>query len=403
MVRRTEEEVINYIKENMVDSDGVVTINNTHPSWVYDYLRHRYKTPEARVEWVREKTGALLWVGGYNTAAVLRQRLRANNLIRMEKVNGKLVERLYSVDLSEKDLEVNTIEDGLYAQKITKLRKAIKDNANKNGLTAKEYVEQEMGVEYVNQVRFRSFLDVDRWIIEHMGETTNADILRKIDGFNNVRDFLKNNWKINNEMYSSPFVDYIKLNFPKYSINAMLEVEKDDRKQYYFNILLQHYPKRVIQYLKKDRKQLYDEIKRYRNTVKGGPDMTLKEFIEDYIGDGMFVYITKNSKKIASKWTKEHINQELIDTFGEGDVQNPVVIQLRKNNRNLAKQIEFYCHREDITSNEFLNPMGYMVDNERQIGNPGDSNTRRVNTTHAERGKARVSVSALVRNGRERE
>ena len=402
MVKHTEEEIIKYIKENMIDSDGVVNINNTVPSWVYDYLRYRFKDQQKRVEWVKENTGGLLWISGYNTADVTKQRLRANNLIKIEKVNGKLVERLYSVDLSEKKIEIKTIEDQMYAKKIEKLRKIIKDAANKRGISAKEYVEKEMGIQYIGQKIFRNFNDIDTWIIENMKENTNADILRKVDGFNLARDFLKNNWKIRNEMYMSPFVDYIKLNFPQYQINAMLGMEKDQLKEYFFNILVQHYPDRVVKCLKKDRKKLYDEIKTYRKITPGGSDMTIKEFIEDYIGDGVFKYVTKNTTHKPSKWTEQYIEGQLIEVFGEGDVENPVVIKL-KTNRNLERQIRQYCQSHELGRNEFLNPLGYAVDNERQLGNRDDQNTRRANTTHAEREVVKISVSTLTRNGKGRE
>ena len=399
MAKHTEEEVIKYIKENMIDGDGIMVINKTHPSWIYDYLRHRYKNPEARVEWVREKTGALLWVSGYNTPAVIKQRLRANNLIKIEKVDGKLVERLYSADLSENKIEINTTQDHIYAQKIEKLRKMIKDGANKKGVSAKEYVENEMGIEYINQVMFRSFEDINNWIMRNMGESTNANILRRVDGYNLARDFLRNNWKIQNEMYSSPLVDYMAINFPEFKMNAMIEMEKGDKKQYYFNILYQKYPKRVITKLKTNNRRLYDELKAYRNTLKNGPEMTIKEFIEDYIGDGLFIYVTKNDKKIPSKWTNiDYIHEQLIATYGEGNIENPIIIKL-KENRNLEKNIRNYCARNELGRNEFLNPLGYAVDNERQIGNPDDPNTRRANPTHVERGGVRIARSTLERNG----
>lgn len=398
MVKHTEEEVINYIKGNMIDSDGVMVINKTHPSWVYDYLRHRLKTPESRVAWVREKTGALLWVAGYNTPDVIKQRLRANNLIKIEKVDGKLVERLYSDDLNENHIQINTVEEQIRAQKIEKLRKMIKDNANKNGLSAKEYVESKMGIFYVNHVMFKSLEDVNNWIIENMKGKTDANTLRKIDGYNNARDYIKNNWKIQNEMYSSPIVDYLALNFPEYRIDGMIQIEKDVKKEYYYNVLWQEYPSRVIERLKTDNKKLYEEIKLFRKTTKGWHDKSIKEFIEDYIGEGMFVYVTKSIPK-ASKWDNtDYILRQLVDAFGIGDVNNPLLIKLSKN-RTISKNIGYHCDREGLTTNQFLNPLGYRVDNERQIGVPSTINTSRVNTTHNERNKDSISTRTLTGRG----
>ena len=368
MAKHTEEEIIKYIKDNMVNEEGIIYIDKSVDAWIYDYLRYRYKDPQERVDWVREKTGALLSIRGFNYDDVIKQRLRANNLIKIEKVNGKLVERLYTSDIRIPIDENATIEERLKAERINKIYSSIKDMARNNNLTISDYVAEKLGLEYVSRVMFTSIDSVRDWIVENMQGQTDANILRKLPDFVRVREYLEENWKIQNAMYESAFVDYMRLNFPEYKINASLNIEKITKKDYYFNILITKYPDRVVRKLKKDHPRIYDQIKRFKAVTPDAIAMDLKEFIEDYIGGGMLKYVT-TAKKVKSKWTLRYIKERMERVFGEGNVEDPVVVQLRKNDRQLEKQIGIYCQRNEIEDkNELLLPWGYRVENTKQLG-----------------------------------
>lgn len=361
MAKHTEEEVISYILKNHVDGDGVISFSRDTANWISTYLRTYHSNYQERVAWMREKTGKILLINGFNNDEVFKHRLRVNGLVKLEKVDGRLIERVYSADFNTTKLNSNTSEEKLRIVKLNKLHSTLRDRANVYGLSFEDYIEKILNLSYVGQKSsaLKGLKDVDRWIIENMGDDLDANKLRSVEGFVNIRDYLKRNWKIINKKNVSAFVDYINYNFPNYKING--RIDYDNRKEYFYKELTKYYPDGHIRNLSSRHESLYNDIRNYRRGVPGGVEYSMKYFIENHIGHGDLVYYTPYSIKFDSKYNQKFIKDRLLEVFGEGNIENPILIRLANTDIELYQGLSTYCKCMELEKNEFLNQFGYKV------------------------------------------
>lgn len=354
----TKEELIKNIK-GFADKDGVVSLKKDSKERYYLAKLVGKNDGLLINEWVKQNTGLVMYVKGRNDGEVILHRLRKNGLLKIDKTKNSVRETLYAIDLivSEDDKsELAIIKN--------RLRRQIKEQASGKKISAEEYVIQYLGIDYVpkNKVSLRDFRDVDKWIEQNI-KGTNADTLRDAEGFVNVRDWLVRNWKIENRGVISAFADYIISKYPEYSITAHVKV--NDKDKMFKNILLNLYPNKVISNLKTNNSKLYHMIYSYRREIPNGHTMSMKQMIEDYIGNGELKYITDVNVR-TTKYTPEVIKYQLESLFGKGDVSNPVVVKGYENGvvnnekRRLLQVIRSFCKGNEISVEDFLKAEGYV-------------------------------------------
>lgn len=353
----TQEQLISNLKA-MADKDGVVSLKKDSNERYYLQKIVGKNDGTLMNEWVKENIGLVLYVKGKTDGEVILHRLRKNDLLRKEELAGKTVEVLYASDLIVSDSDKSV--EGLLKNRI---RKQIKEQAYAKQLSAEEYVSEYLGIKYhtKTKIQLRSFEDVDRWIKNNIRDD-DANSLRKAKDFKIVRDWLRKNWQIKNSDVVSPFADYIISKHPEYSISAHSKfVNKSELLK---SELIYYYPNKVIAGLKVDHNKLYHLIYSYRREVPNGHTMSMKQMIEDYIGNGELTYITDTTVR-KSKYTLENIKAGMIQLFGKGDTNNPIVVKkyengvVDKSKRKLLQAVRTFCKGNEISVEDFLRGEGY--------------------------------------------
>lgn len=354
----TQEQLISNLKA-MADKDGVVSLKKDSNERYYLQKIVGKNDGLLMNEWVKENIGLVLYVKGKTDGEVILHRLRKNDLLRKEKLAGKTVEVLYASDLIVSDSDKSV--EGLLKNRI---RKQIKEQAYAKQLSAEEYVSEYLGIKYYTKtkIQLRSFEDVDRWIKNNILDD-DANSLRKAKDFKIVRDWLRKNWQIKNSDVVSPFADYIISKHPEYSISAHSKfVNKSELLK---SELIYYYPNKVITGLKVDHNKLYHLIYSYRREVPNGHTMSMKQMIEDYIGKGELTYITETTVR-KSKYTLDYIKAGMIQLFGKGDTNNPIVVKkyengvVDKSKRKLLQAVRIFCKGNEISVEDFLRGEGYL-------------------------------------------
>lgn len=354
----TTKQLIENIKA-MADKDGVVSLKKDSRERYYLQKIVGKNDGLLMNEWIKQNLGLVMYVKGKNDSEVILHRLRKNNILRTTKTKNGVKETLYASDL----IVSNDDESALGVVK-THLRRQIKEQANARHMSSEEYVIQHLGIDYIykNKVLLRGFDDEDRWIEKNIIEN-NADSLRRVESFVNVREWLKNNWKIQNKGIVSAFADYIISKYPEYTISARMVVK--NKAELFKEMLEMMYPDKVVDGLKQRNVKLYNLIYSYRREVPNGHTMSMKQMIEDYIGKGELTYITDVNVRL-SKYSADMIRKQLQDLFGKGDINNPKVVKSYENGvvvrekRKLLQAVRAFCKGNEITMQDFLKGEGYV-------------------------------------------
>ncbi len=354
----TQEQLIEKIRA-MADKDGVVSLKKDSNERYYLEKIVGKSDGLLMNEWIKQNVGLVMYVKGKNDSEVILHRLRKNGLLHTNKTKNGIKETLYASDLI-----VDKTDQTILGLLKTKIRKQIKEQASAKHMSAEEYVVQYVGIDYVpkNKMLIRGFSDVDKWIEQNIVES-DADTLRQVEGFVNVRNWLKNNWKIQNKEIVSAFVDYVICKYPEYHISAQTKLE--DKSEFLKNILLEMYPDKVVSNLKSKSLKVYNLIYSYRREIPNGHTMSMKEMIEDYIGKGELTYITEVNTHV-SKYNNNTIKVMLQNMFGAGDTRNPVVIKISengaidKNKRRVMQALRVLCKSNEIDMQEYLAGEGYV-------------------------------------------
>lgn len=354
----TEKEIFDNLK-TMADKDGVFALNKNSSERYYLAKFVKSNNGLDIAKYVYQKTGLIMYVKGKNDGVVILHRLRKNGFIRKEVVNGKEVERLYSEDLiaDKDDMSVEAIYK-------TRLRRQIKEQAYMKKCSVKAYVEDNFAVQYIhkNKMYVNNFDDVEEWINTNI-EGDDADSLRNVEGFMHIRAYLARNWKIKNPKIVSAFVDYIVEEHPELKITGRVTVK--DKRQMIYDRLVELYPDKYIFGLKRRDTPLYETIYSYRREVPKGHNMSMKQMIEDYIGQGQLKYYTYNPFR-KTMYTDKYIQNQLKEMFGEGSQESPVVVNFYKhtdlgnNNRKLLQGLRTFCKGNEIDLDEYLADYGYV-------------------------------------------
>ena len=336
----------------MADSDGVVSLKKDSKERYYLSKLVGVNDGLKIAEWVKANTGLMMYVKGKNDTQIIYHRLNKHGFIKEMTIDGVKVRRLYAEDLIARETD-----DSVLAVIKDNLRKQIKEQASRRKCSAGEYVEENMNIEYVpkNKVAIRSNHDVNEWICQNM-KNNDADSLRKVDGFANVRDWLNRNWKIQNPSIVSPFVDYVITNFKDATISGMIDVV--DKRVVFYNMLCKLYPDKLITNLKKSNNKLYHAIYSYRREVPKGHLMSMKEMIEKYIGNGDLTYLSGVPVRVT-KYKSEYIIDRLAKLYGNGNIKALVKTNIRKDDRALYQGIREFCKGNEISMDDFMEGLGY--------------------------------------------
>ena len=338
--------------KKMADSDGVVSLKKDSKERYYLSKLVGVNDGLKIAEWVKENTGLMMYVKGKNDTQIIYHRLNKHGFIKEMTIDGVKVKRLYAEDLIARETDnsvVATIKDSL--------RKQIKEQASRRHCSAGEYVEENMHIEYVpkNKVALRNFHDVNDWINKNI-KNNDADSLRRVDGFANVRDWLGRNWEIKNPEIVSAFVDYVVENFKQYTVSGTIDVV--DKRAVFYNMLEKMYPDKLVVDLKKSNPKLYHAIYSYRREVPKGHLMSMKDMIEKYIGNDEFVYASGIPVRVT-KYTSDYIIARLAKLYGNGNTKAPVKTNIRKDDRVLYQGIRTFCKGNEITIEDFMAGLGY--------------------------------------------
>lgn len=354
----TQEQLISNLKA-MADKDGVVSLKKDSNERYYLEKIVGKNDGLLMNEWIKKNIGLVMYVKGKNDGEVILHRLRQNGLLHSNKTKNAVRETLFASDLivDENDKTVLSILK-------TRLRSQIKEQAYVKRMSAEEYVKQYLGIDYIpkGKVSIKSFDDVDKWINNNIKDD-NADTLKSCVGFVNVREWLRQNWKIQNKDVVSAFADYVICNYPEYHLTAHVQVK--DKTQLFREQLLRHYPNKVVYNLKLDHEKLYNLIYSYRREVPKGHIMSMKEMIENFIGQGEIKYLTATTTR-RSKYTLETIRAGLENAFGKGDLNNLTVMKMCDNNkvnnqkRRILDATRAFCKGNEISLSDFLAGEGYV-------------------------------------------
>lgn len=361
------DEVVKHIREN-ADEDGVFSfgVNSKYKRYVLSQLSDPSR--EKMVEWVKEHTGVMLSIKGYNMEDVLVHRLRKNNLISKLEIDGKVVDAVYSASF-----QPTKNDDAKTAEKKMLMRHGLYEIAKRNKMTIVEYFDKCLKLKYVRGSSPEKIEDkyaqINDWIRKNI-EGNDADSLKDKKGFAQVYDWLRVNWEIKNPKILAPFVDYIVYNFKEYSITGRVKVFNPSKIIY--NQLCKLYPNGVVTNLETTYPKLYNLIVGYRKNKAQTKFKTIKEFVEEDISMGKLKYRSTSggANKKRDQIAYKDVREGLANCFGKGNIEKPVFIdffdkdvQKRKEKGVVKTKLYDFCSINGFVPDDVLMSCGYVREN----------------------------------------